>query len=210
MAESWSGPNENEDDEGQNELDPREDDENGEYLFQFPVQNCSHCDGYYGQCHGQHSCPTCHLFLFPDYLEETCPTDFTQVFFLSFFELSNSIVINPHCSTDQNWWWGFWEWWTVRFDITCRWKRIWFGFDWAKDSIGPSQAVIQNWQVLLHILIVFGSNLIEFIGFCTKLKDWLNGCRYCQLHEWKTWIPRPQTSTFYHPKVQSLILMILT
>lgn len=34
--------------------------------FQFPVEVCSHCQGYYGPCFGQHTCVTCHLFLYPD------------------------------------------------------------------------------------------------------------------------------------------------
>lgn len=42
------------------------DDETIDDEFHFSTHVCSHCEGYYGPCFGQHTCVTCHLFLYPD------------------------------------------------------------------------------------------------------------------------------------------------
>jgi hypothetical protein len=47
--------------------------------FNFPNQVCSHCDGYYGPCFGQHTCTTCHLFLFPDNINQPPEANFSEV-----------------------------------------------------------------------------------------------------------------------------------
>ncbi|XP_046637772.1 uncharacterized protein LOC124316077 [Daphnia pulicaria] len=46
--------------------------------FNFPNQVCSHCDGYYGPCFGQHTCTTCHLFLFPDNINQPPEANFSE------------------------------------------------------------------------------------------------------------------------------------
>lgn len=47
--------------------------------FHFPNQLCRHCDGYYGPCFGQYTCTTCHLFLFPDNINQPLEANFSDV-----------------------------------------------------------------------------------------------------------------------------------
>lgn len=83
------------DDEGQDDLawvdegdilvDPLAVEELVDDSFNFPNQVCSHCDGYYGPCFGQHACTTCHLFLFPDNINQPPEANFSEVnFFLGY------------------------------------------------------------------------------------------------------------------------------
>ena len=46
--------------------------------FNFPNQVCSHCDGYYGPCFGQHACTTCNFFLFPDNINKPPEANFSE------------------------------------------------------------------------------------------------------------------------------------
>lgn len=75
------------DDEGQDDLAWVDDENNltessnDEIIdddFQFPTSVCSHCEGYYGACFGQHTCVTCHLFLHPD-INQPTENNFSEV-----------------------------------------------------------------------------------------------------------------------------------
>ncbi len=59
--------------------------------FHFPTQVCSHCDGYYGPCFGQHACTTCHLFLFPDNINQPAEANFSEVCISCFIDPERSI-----------------------------------------------------------------------------------------------------------------------
>jgi hypothetical protein len=60
--------------------------------FNFPNQVCSHCDGYYGPCFGQHACTTCHLFLFPDNINQPPEANFSEA---SLSIICSHIFVNP-------------------------------------------------------------------------------------------------------------------
>lgn len=74
------------DDEGQDDLAWVEDlisvenNENGEIIdrFEFSHEVCTMCEGYYGPCFNQYVCITCHVFLFPDDINLSTATNFSE------------------------------------------------------------------------------------------------------------------------------------